>query len=255
MNNNFTNTSLLIRLLDMELNVEERAEINNRLLTDSALAQELEKLKYTQLAVQGFGLRQQVASVHQLMMPEFQNSIQRPRSINQIVRLFMRVAAVLVFVIASAGMYFYFSVTPEKLVAENYSVYTIGTERDASNLSLIEEAFQRKEYDAVIQQLKNSASPVMKEYFFGGLAYLEKSDAANAIIQFKTIVDKNNTASIVEYPDEAEYYLALSYLKNNDIASALPLYEKIHSDKLHRYHDKVSSWFLRKLKILHWKQD
>jgi hypothetical protein len=188
-------------------------------------------------------------------MPEFRISIQQPRLINQIVRLSMRVAAVLVFVIAAAAMYFYFSVTPEKLVAENYSMYSIGTERDASNLSLIEKAFQRKDFYAVIQQLKNSTSPDMKEYFFGGLAYLEKNDAANAIIQFKTIVERNKTASIVEYPDESEYYLALSYLKNNDIANALPLYEKIHSDKLHRYHDKVSSWFLRKLKVLRWKQD
>lgn len=255
MSNNFTNTSLLIRLLDMELSTEELTEINNRLLTDSALTGELENLKNAQLAVQGFGLRQQVATIHQLMMPEFRNNIRPLRSINQIVRLAMRVAAVLVFVFAAAAIYFYFSVSLEKLVAENYSVYTIGTERDASKLSLIEEAFQRKDFDSVIQQLKNSASPDMKVYFFGGLAYLEKNDAANAIIQFKTMMDRNNNASPAEYPDEAEYYLALSYLKNNDIANALPLYEKIHSDKLHRYHDKVSGWFLRKLKILHWKED
>src|SRR5436190_14340665 len=119
MNNNFTNTSLLIRLLDLDLNEEERSEINNRILIDPALAQELENLKYVQLAVQGFGLRQQVASVHQQMMPELRNSIRHPRSINQIVRLSMRVAAVLVFVIAAAAMYFYFSVTKEKLAAEN----------------------------------------------------------------------------------------------------------------------------------------
>ncbi len=54
--------------------------------------------------------------------------------------------------------------------------------------------------------------------------------------------------------DDAEYYLALSYLKNNETAEALPLFKKIHNNKAHLYNNKVSSWFLRKLQLLSWKQ-
>jgi hypothetical protein len=51
------------------------------------------------------------------------------------------------------------------------------------------------------------------------------------------------------FDDDTEYYLAMSYLKNGQASDAVPIFEKIHEEPTHLYHDKVGNWFLRKL---HW---
>ena len=256
MSDNFTNTRLLIRYLDRELAADEHTALELRLSSNPLLSHELQNLRHAQEAVSRFGLQQQVASVHSLMMLEFKNGNLQPRAGRRILRMTMRIAAILVFVIAGAGMYYYVTLSSGKLANENYAAYSFRTERGlTTSVSAIEEAYQQKKFDTVIYKLKSTPSPTVKEYFFGGLAYFEKNDAPGAIMQFNSLIEKNNRNSTTDFHEEAEYYLALSYLKNNDASNALPLFEKIHGDKLHRYHDKVSRWFIRKLKILRWKQN
>jgi tetratricopeptide (TPR) repeat protein len=254
MNNNSTNTELLIRYLDLDLAPNELIDVNRRLQEDNSLAHELEFLRYSQEAVAAYGLRKQVADIHVSMMQEFNRGAVKVPPRGALVRWILQVAAVLFFVIAGTAVYYYFSVSKENLLNEAYLPYSIGTERDVAGLSAIEEAYKNKAYDEVISLSKQAPPSDLNAGFFAGLSYLEKGDVANAIPHFEKIVDANSKAGTqAVYPDDSEFYLAMSYLKNNDPERALPIFEKIHHDKLHRYYDKVSSAFIRKLKLLKWK--
>jgi hypothetical protein len=254
MNNNSTNTELLIRYLDVDLAPDELIDVNRRLQEDSSLAHELEFLRYSQEAVAAYGLRKQVADIHASMMQEFNRGAVKVPPKGALVRWILQVAAVLFFVIAGTAVYYYFSVSKESLFREAYLGYSIGTERDVKDISAIEQAYKKKAYDEVISLSKRALPSDLHAGFFAGLSYLEKGDAANAIPYFEGIVDANSKAGTQGvYPDDSEFYLAMSYLKNSDPARALPVFEKIHHDKLHRYYDKVSSGFIRKLKLLKWK--
>ena len=70
MNDNFTNTTLLIRYMDQELSPEEFVSLEENLAGDKKLQEELENLKNTRLSISGLGLRKQVALVHEEMMRE-----------------------------------------------------------------------------------------------------------------------------------------------------------------------------------------
>jgi tetratricopeptide (TPR) repeat protein len=86
-----------------------------------------------------------------------------------------------------------------------------------------------------------------------GNAYLKLNNAAEAITCFLSVQQINSTQQTHLYQDDTEYYLAMSYLKNDEPSKAIPLFEKIHADKNHLYNSKVSWWFLEKLHWLHSK--
>ena len=67
------------------------------------------------------------------------------------------------------------------------------------------------------------------------------------------ILEANRTSPEKILNDDAEYYLALSYLAADQPENALPLFQHIHDDAHHLYNDQVTSWFLWKVRIAAWK--
>ncbi|MFM9910277.1 MAG: hypothetical protein ACKVOW_13060, partial [Chitinophagaceae bacterium] len=126
MNDNFTTTTLLIRYMDSELAGEEQISLEATLNNDEALKEELDNLKFARLCVTGLGLRKQVGAVHQEMMEEFKQTIKPIGILRSITRVSMRVAAGLLVLILAGGVYQYLTISPEKLVNENYKSYTLG---------------------------------------------------------------------------------------------------------------------------------
>lgn len=254
MNDNFTNTTLLIRYMDQELSSEELTSMEENLATDKNLQEELENLKNTRLSLRGLGLREQVTRVHGEMMREMKEGSNPVGRLRTMARISMRIAAGIIVLIIAGASYQYFVITPERLFNENFSTYTLGSSRAADELSPLEKAFRQRDFKTTIALFNSISNRTPKDYFLAGNAYLEIEDLSNAIIHFNNCIATNQAFQTTTYLEDAEYYLAVSYLKNKEINKALPLFEKIHAQSLHLYHDKVSNWFITKVKVAGWKQ-
>ena len=80
------------------------------------------------------------------------------------------------------------------------------------------------------------------------IAYLEKNQPAKAIETFKTMIQKNLDSKTDYFEDDAEYYLAMSYLSNQESEKAMPIFERINANPDHTYNNNVSEWFLLNVK-------
>jgi tetratricopeptide (TPR) repeat protein len=255
MDNNYTHSDLLIQYLDGELTAEGRLQLENELKQNSALQQELARLQLAKDAIKSYGLRQRVATIHQEMKRELAVEKKLVRSNwKRRVRVGMRVAASILVVLLGIGVYQYATVSADKLFAENYQPYTLSVSRGAAETSAMEKAYHEKNYTAVIGQFTNLPSSNQKENFLAGQAYLAIQDYLKAISCFNKIASLNTEGHTAFFKDDAEYYLALGYLKNNELTAADSLFTTIHNNSGHLYNDKVTGAFLRKLKLLSWKK-
>jgi tetratricopeptide (TPR) repeat protein len=255
MNDNYINTGLLVQYLDNELSTEEKLQLENQLKNNTAMQQELENLALSKDAVRTFGLKQKVAAIHKEMMNEMTSTqkISSPGLVKKMVRISMKIAASLLLVMLGLGVYQYATVSPDKLFAENYQTYALSVSRGAGATDAMEKAYQQKDYGAVIKQFDILTNAGQKENFLAGQAYLATSKYAKAVECFNTILSLNTSTRTTTFNDDAEYYLALSYLKDKNFKSAYPLFTSIHNNTNHLYNDKVNNSVMRQLKLLSWK--
>jgi tetratricopeptide (TPR) repeat protein len=255
MNNDSINTDLLIQYLDGELSPEEKIQVEIQLKNNTALQQELETLAISKDAVKTFGLKQKVAAIHKEMMSEMAATEKTSGTglVKKIIRTSMRIAASLLFVLLGFAVYQYATVSPDKLFMENYQPYTASISRGGEETNGMEKAYQQKNYAAVISQFNILTNADQKEIFLAGQAYLASNSYKKAIECFNKILLLNTANKTTGFNDDAEYYLALSYLKDKNIKSAYPLFTTIHNNSNHLYNDKVNSSFMRQLKLLQWK--
>jgi tetratricopeptide (TPR) repeat protein len=153
--------------------------------------------------------------------------------------------AVSFFVTAGfCSLYIYIKASPGKLFSDNYHHYDRHILRGGSNYSALREAYSSGKMDSVIWDFKNLSSPVPEEYLLAGIAYLEQNQPAKAIETFKIMIQKNLNSKTDFFEDDAEYYLAMSYVDNQESEKALPIFEKIKADPENRHYSDVGEIFL-----------
>jgi tetratricopeptide (TPR) repeat protein len=255
MNNNFTNTDLLVQYLDSELSPEETLKLENELKQNTVLQQELENLTLAKDAVKMYGLKQQVGAILVEMMnkPAATEKPAKTGMVRSLARRSMKIAATLLVVLLGFGVYQYVSVSPDKLFTEKYQPYSLSVSRGSAGADAMENAYKERNYNAVINLFTGLQNAGQKENFLAGLAYQATNDYTKSIVSFNKVLSLNNAAGAGIFKDDAEYYLALSYLKNKEIKSALPLFAGIRNNPDHLYNDKVTAGFMRRMKILDWK--
>jgi tetratricopeptide (TPR) repeat protein len=146
------------------------------------------------------------------------------------------------------------TVTPDTIFANSYQPYPIGVSRSGPSNEIMMQAYQQKDYTAVLSQYSAMASPDQSALFFAGQSFFATKDYSKAAACFNKLLVLNSTTQTRDFNDDAEYYLALSYLKTNAFNSAFPLLQKIHNNANHLYSDKVSSGVMRKLYFLRLKK-
>jgi tetratricopeptide (TPR) repeat protein len=254
MDNNNDYSEKLVRYLDSELSEAERKALQTELENNTAMQQELDNLILTKDVIKNYGLVQKVNSIHKTMMQEMPMQTTTPKAVvRSMPKMIMRIAASVIILVGLFGLYQYLSVSPGNLYNDKYTAYQVATMRGTTAESTLEKAYSEKKYEEVIALYTQTAKPATNEQFLAAQAYLTKANYNNAIALFNDIIEKNKTAGTATLNDDAEYYLALSYMKNKETAKALPLFNKIRDDKDHLYHDKISSWYLAKVKLLNWK--
>jgi tetratricopeptide (TPR) repeat protein len=252
MNENSTQTDLLVQYLDGELQGEELEKLKINLTNNLSLREELENLQLAREAARRYGLKSKINNIHSEMMLEMNsNKPARARVIQMLTQTGLRAAAVLIVLVGLSALYQYFTTSPEKLFSENYQRYAIHEMRGEPGNSRLQEKYRTGKMDSVILEFNSLSAPKPEEYILAGIAFLENNQPEKAIKTLQELIQKNNDSKTDYFEDDAEYYLAMSYLKNREPEKALPILEKIQADPRHPYNSKLSKWFILKVKSLH----
>ena len=249
MNENFTNTELLIKYLDGELDGAEQNAVKKSIEENTSTSQEFENLRLAKEAVKLHCLQKKVGSIHSEMMQELKQETtqHKPAVVRKLIRYSMRIAAAFIILIGMSVLYQYFTASPEKLFNENFEAFSLHETRGDASGSL-NKSYQQENMQAVIQQFNLLKAPETTDYFLAGNAYLTTGQPDKAIQAFAALQQKNKTDNTYYFEEDTEYYMALALLANKQTVIAIPLFEKIHADKAHPYNKKIGSWFLTKLR-------
>ena len=180
--------------------------------------------------------------------PEENHSF-RSRSTDLIIRNSLQASSLIIVILVLFVLYqFIVTVDPKKIFSENYHPYQVQILRGAAESSALKETFKSGKMDSVIWQFNSLNTPQPEEYLLAGIAFLESNQPAKAIETFKTMLQKNEASKTDFFQDDAEYYLAMSYLSNKEPEKAMPIFEKIQADENNPYYTNVNSWFLLDVK-------
>lgn len=244
------NTILITRYLDGELTGNELESIKQLLASDPVARRELEELQTAKRAVQHFGLKQRVAAIHAQKMKGDQLPVTKRSPVTRMFSPLLRVAAVLLVIASLIAVYQYTTLSSTTLYQQAYQPYTVGQVRGTENTNSLQKLYSSGKYKQVTDSFKNIDQPLLQDYFIAANAYLQQRKPAEAITYFKKVSSTNQQNNSGLLTDDTEYYLAMSYLQNNQPALALPLLEKIYTQKNHLYNDKVSGFLLLKARLL-----
>ena len=178
-------------------------------------------------ALKAYGLKQDIRRIHNEMMPV----LKKKAPVRSLFSYANRIAAAILVFILATGIIVYFTSTPANLFNNKYEPY--------------EESAQRG---------NSPAASEIKNKFTQAQTYLRTGDTEKAILTFAEILYINSRSQQKILNDDAEYYLALAYLKADQPANAIPVFQKIHDNKNHLYNDEVTDWYLLKVKISAWKE-
>ena len=245
----------LVQYLDDELTGTEKESLDQLLETDKALQNELESLKETREAVRQFGLQQKVAGIHQEMMQEMQTPVLKIQSSRRVLRYSMAIAASLVLLIGGYLAWNFYTLSSNKVFAANYHSFDLSTMRDGDSAQVapIEKAYREKNYKEVTKIGEQAGSLSAKEIFLVAMSYDEIANNSKAIEGYKKVIATDEASGTTIMKDEAEYYLALTYIRNKDFDFALELLRKINEDPNHTYHKQVTGKLIRQVKMLKWR--
>lgn len=235
--------NLLIDHLDQALEGQQLNAIQELILNNEEVAKEWEVLQFTATNIYDAGLYEQVRLVRDQYTSARSGSSQQGDSrgiVRTMTQKIMRVAAVLVFVTFSAVIYKYISVDDSSVYNKYYSPYELNTSRTSSDVDVLDNAYRNKNWTDVITIVNGIRDKTSKHFFLAGVAYLELKQYEGAIKSFQSVINKNKDSGDDYFSDEAQYYLAMSYLANNDAQQAMPILEKIKKDKNHLYSQVVS---------------
>jgi tetratricopeptide (TPR) repeat protein len=230
-----SNDDLLMRYLDGELPTEERTVLEERIRTNKSLKEKLVKMQTAVQAVRHLGTMQQVASIHAEMMEELKPAPTKVFTLRRKIGYVMAVAASLLALFVGGQLYLASQQSSEKIYNNVFVDFNLSATRGTGTTgSQIENDYREKDYKAVTSEMR-SINMDAEDSLLVGLAFLHTTRTPQAISIFERLA-----SSVNDYQQDAEFYLSLSYLKNKNYNGTLKLFEKINSNSLHLYHDRVN---------------
>ena len=244
-------TSLLLeQYLDGNLSAEEANRIRALLEADPALREELEALQLAIEAVKHKGLYTRVKAIREDMLQNAPAS-KKPARRFSYVRISMQIAASLLLFAAGFAIYKYVAVTNTSVYNDLYLQYELSRTR-STKVDPVETLYQQKNWNELKTFAeKNPGSN--KNQFLAGIGSLESGNAPDAIKRFEFILNQNAQTGSDLFRDEAEYYLALAYIRNGEPLKASVQLKMIRRDPEHPYREKAANASAIDMNILKWK--
>jgi predicted negative regulator of RcsB-dependent stress response len=178
-----------------------------------------------------------------------------PRKTRELIRYSIAVAASLLLIVACISGYNFYNLSSNKVFISNYHSYELNTVRDgdSTQVSPVEKAYRAKDYKRIVELISQQRSLTVKETFLAGMSYMELGNNAKAIEELKKVIAGSEDAKNNLFKDQAEYYLALTYIRDKDYDFALDMLRSIKENSGHLYHKKVTGKLIRQVKLLKWR--
>ena len=247
-------SQLLIDHLDNTLEGKGSPEMEQRISNDAEAAQEWVYIRLAVNAVQEAGLYEQVGTVKSAWQAQ-QSAATKPTGavVHTIYRNVLRAAACIFILSSGAAVYKYTTTSSDGIYQKYYSSYSLNTSRGVSAQDAQEQAYTNKNWADVLSLFDKSKAKSNKSYFIAGMADLELKKYDDAISKFQHIIAANVLSGGDYFQDEAEFYLAMSWLGRGDANEALPLLDKIKANNSHLYHNVVVKMSALDLGIIKYK--
>jgi tetratricopeptide (TPR) repeat protein len=249
------NREQLIDHLDSIRSGRGSADMDAKIASDPETSQQWNQLRLIVDAVEQAALYEQIGTVRAVWIEQQNTPLVAPQQNNAAIvrqmsfsRVALRAAAVILVIGASAAIYKYAVTSSAGMYSANFTSYDLNTSRGATAQDEMEEAYKAKNWVGVDDAFKKKKVKDNKSYFLEGMTDMEKKKYDEAIGMFQQVMAANTLSGSDYFEDEAEFYLAMSWLARGDVKEAMPLFEKIRNDKNHLYHDvvvKMSSMDLR----------
>jgi hypothetical protein len=246
----------LINYLDRTLTEQEMREVEALIQTDNEANQQWQYLEMAVQAVEYAALYEQVASVKEeyKMAANVQAMPVVKGKVRTMTRVF-QIAATLVLLCMAMAVYKYITTSAADVYKEAYLPYELNTSRSGGTINELEQAYRSKNWQAVIIAYNNLTEKNNKTRFLAGMAHMELAQYAPAAQQFDQVLMQNARVGDDYFQDEAEYYLAVSYLALNRIKEAVTILEKIKASETHLFHQQAGRIAATDLKIILFKSD
>ncbi len=264
------NQELLIDHLDKTMQGESLPEAEVLLQSDSNAREEWQYLQAAVDAVEHHALHAKVAAIGAEMSTQAEATGDIPATsrpamqvvtgapeataqkpvVRSITRKIYRIAAAIVLLIGSLVIYKFATVNADDFYTRHYISYELPTSRSGAETPSIEAAYRNADWNAVINVYNSLPAKGNQEHFLTGIASLELKQFPQAIERFTQILNNNSANNDTYFQDEAEYYLALAYIANNEIAKASTLLDKIKAESNHLYREKAENMSGTDFKIL-----
>ncbi|MDQ3278825.1 MAG: hypothetical protein M3Q06_10900 [Bacteroidota bacterium] len=237
----------LLRYLDGEMEPEEQRRFETALAADGLLRQRMEALQLAIEGVQQVGTTLHVQRIH----AEMRNVLQMPKKVSPVRRMVRRslsIAAGILLLTAAIGGWWLYHLTAKDLYSAHYIDYTVGISRgEGDSAALFPVHYRNGEYTRIVQA-SGTANLSPQDSLLTGLANLQIGQAAEAIRWFSALQKEGSI-----YHQDADYYLAMAYLQNNEPRKAETWLKQIKENPQHLYRNQVSSGLLWKVRMLQWK--
>ena len=246
---------LLVNYLDRTLEEREMREIEELINTDAEVRSQWQFMQLAVDAVEYIALNDQVAAVKEQF-----RTIQPLEVINEqrrgmvvMMRNIYKVAACLLFLVIAGAGYKYISTSAIDMYKQSFIPYTLSTSRGSSTINEIELAYRNKNWNQVLTAFDKYAEKDNKTLFLAGMANMQLQQYAAAGKMFEQVLAHNAQTGDDYFQDEAQYYLAMSYLANGQAKEAITLLQQIRTNKNHLYNRQASQISSTDLRILAFK--
>ncbi|MEM6840938.1 MAG: tetratricopeptide repeat protein [Bacteroidota bacterium] len=278
--NNTNRAEWIDRYVQGNLSAEELQHFQATMQQDATLQQEVEDTQIAQALLQHRGLRNEIKSIRASMKAEEEEgsvqtlaevssntvAVESPTETDEekeapTVPMYQwggRVAAGLAIFLVGFLIAQYATLSPEGLYEEKVASEPpyLGLsnrsmeDRQDTIADQVRVEYQFGNYEEVIRLYGELEKPTFAETFRVGYSHLQQERTDEAISAFQQVLQDQNAFMI---KDKAEYYLALSYLQDGQIETAVDMLEKIHTNNDHDYEDSLGSLYLWRLRLLKMK--
>jgi tetratricopeptide (TPR) repeat protein len=248
---------ILIDYLDNRLEGEERMNAEQLIREDASAGQVLEDLRLSVALIREAAVLEQVTEVRKAFNSTAKLVPIQKKESGAIVRSFsktaLRIAASVLLLLGAASAYKYAFTSASSVYDQNFTSFELGTSRGTNSDSELEKVYRNKNWAGVENIFSAQKEKTSKSFFLAGMADMELKNYDKAISSFNAVMSLNINSTDPSYQDEAEYYLAMSYLAAKKPTEGVAILRKIRSDKDHLFYKKASAIPALDLKLLELK--
>lgn len=225
------------RYLDGEMSPEEKTWFEKEMEDNPELGDEIQLRKEVNEAIMEedvIQLRMQLDGIHRKRQAEKIRTVKPARTTRRVLLATSSVAVLTVFILLG-GRYWWGNVAPEKIFNRYYEPYEMPVYREAgtaTDLLFLKamETYQNREFDRAIELFEEVLAQdvtKMDANLMSGISKIETERYGEATTNFRRIIDHRDNLFL----DQAEWYLALSYLMTGETGKATALFEQIAGEE------------------------